>query len=272
MRRLNLTAVYSEEAQRIEEAHRKTSVIHATGDIRAAGNEVEQTVRKAIADRLPWRYRTTHGHVLDYQSVVSPQLDIIVSENLSSKSLFGTSDGTEYLPYEAVYAVGEVKSTFYRAKEPIQEFAKSIRALNAMTRQTGVSHPVLKFMFFVKANDFSVSELENFYKETPRSELPNFVCFLDLGVIAYTKFLENGYGQPVPVSYHLASSASAPDNEKERWALNKWGEEPVRAATNLMFLHLSLIQHLQQCGAATPNLYPYLALALNLKEGEIFGV
>jgi hypothetical protein len=268
--KLNLTAGYEAEARRIEEAHKKAFAVHATGDIRASGNEVECAVRQVIADRLPWRYRTTHGHVLDYQSAVSPQIDVIISENLSSKSLFETSDGTEYVPYEAVYAIGEVKSTFYRSQKPIQAFSQTIRALSAMTRQTGLAHSVLKFMFFAKANDFTVAALEEFYRETPRADLPNFVCFLDLGVIVYSKFGQNGYGEPVPMWYHLASSASAPNSGAEKWSLIKWGKEPVRSATVLMFLHLSLIQHLQQCGVAVPNLYPYLALALDVDGGEIF--
>jgi len=266
-----LTAVYRAEAERIAEAHRKAASIHATGDIRAAGNEVEQAVRDVIAGRLPSRYRTTHGHVLDYQARVSPQLDVIIAEDLVSKSLFEAADGTEYVPYEAVYAVGEIKSTYYCSKKPIQAFSKSIHALRSeMTRQMGVQHPLLTFMVFTKANDFSVAALEALYRETPLCDLPNFVCLLDLGVITYTKFLPNGHGQPTPVSYHLASSSDAPVDEKDKWALNKWGDESVRSGTILMFLHLSLIQHLQQCGTAVPNLYPYLALALDLTGGEIF--
>ena len=125
-------------------------------------------------------------------------------------------------------------------------------------------------MVFASANDFQSSNVEEFYKSTPRKLLPNFVCLLDEGTVVYTKFLQNGHGQPVPVSYYLAEAAEASTNDKHHWSLIRWGKENERAGVNLMFLHLSLVQHLQKCGIATPNLFPYLVLSLTWDSGEIF--
>jgi len=271
-RRLDLSDVYRVEAQRIVEARQQAQTLHATGDIRTAGGQVESTVREVIAGRLPPRYRTTHGHILDYNGCVSSQLDVIIAENLASKSLFEASDGTEYVPYESVYALGEIKSTYYKSQEPIQHFSGVLHSLHTnLTRQTNIRHRLLTFMVFCSASDFAVADLEEFYRNTARDQLPSFICFLDLGTVVFTKFLPNGLSQPVPVQYHLATAAEAPASENHKWSLIKWGRENDRAGSNLMFLHLALVQHLQECGVAVPNLYPYFALSLNWDTGEIFG-
>lgn len=270
-KRLDLADVYRAEAQRIIEARRKAQAIHSTGDIRAAGGEVETTVRDVIADRLPPRYRTTHGHILDYNGRVSPQQDVIIAENLAAKSLFQTSDGTEYVPYESVYAFGEIKSTYYKSQGPIQHFCESLRSIRTnLTRQTHVQHRLLTFMVFGAANDFAVSDVEQLYRETPRDQLPHFICLIDRGTIVFIKFMLNGLGQPLPVNYYLATSNAAPTDEMHKWSLIQWGDEHNREGTNLMFLHLSLVQHLQECGQAVPNLYPYFVLSLDWDSGEMF--
>jgi hypothetical protein len=125
-------------------------------------------------------------------------------------------------------------------------------------------------MVFCSANDFNVADIEEFYRTTARDQLPSFICFLDLGTVVFTKFLPNGLGQPVPVQYHLAAAAEVPADENHKWSLIKWGQKDDRAGPNLMFLHLALIQHLQECGVAVPNLYPYFVMSLNWENGEIF--
>lgn len=270
-RHLDLSSVYRAEAQRIVEARQQAQTLHATGDIRAAGGQVENTVRDVIAGRLPPRYRTTHGHILDYNGRVSSQLDLIIAENLASKSLFEASDGTEYVPYESVYAFGEIKSSYYKSQGPIQHFSEVLHNTRTnLTRQTNIQHRMLTFMIFCAANDFSATDIEEFYRNTPRNQLPNFVCFLDLGTVVFTKFLKNGVGQPVPVQYHLAGAPDAPSDEQHKWSLIKWGKDDDRAGANLMFLHLSLVQHLQECGIGIPNLSPYFVLSLNWDSGEMF--
>lgn len=271
IRRLDLSSVYRAEAQRIVEARQRAQTLHATGDIKAAGGEVETAVRDVIAGRLPPRYRTTHGHILDYNGRTSSQLDVIIAENLASKSLFEASDRTEYIPYESVYAFGEIKSTYYKSQNPIQHFSDVLRNLNAnLTRQTNVQHRLLTFMVFCSANDFNAADVEELYRNTTRDQLPSFICFLDLGTIVFSKFLPNGLGQPVPVQYHLTTASEASFDGNHKWSLIKWGQENDRTGSNLMFMHLALVQHLLECGVAVPNLHPYFALSLNWDNGEIF--
>jgi hypothetical protein len=270
-KKIKLDGVYQAEANRIVEARREGQIIHGSGDIRAAGNQVEIMVRNVISDRLPPRYRTTHGHIIDYNGRTSPQLDVMIAENLASKSLFEAADGTEYVPYESVCAYAEIKSSYYQSQEPIKAFSESIvRIQESLARQTHIEHRILNFMVLASANYFQSSNVEEFYKSTPRKLLPNFVCLLDEGTIVYTKFLQNGHGQPVPVSYYLAEAIEAPTDDKHHWSLIRWGKENERAGVNLMFLHLSLVQHLQNCGLATPNLFPYLVLSLRWDGGEMF--
>jgi len=270
-RHLDLSNIYRLEAQQIVEARELARTLHGSGDIRAAGGEVESVVRKVIAGRLPQRYRTTHGHILDFNGRVSSQLDVIIAENLASKSLFEASDGTEYVPYESVYALGEIKSAYYKSQEPIQHFSGVLHNIHTdLTRQTNIQHKLLTFMVFCSANDFTVADLEEFYRNTPHDRLPSFICFLDLGTVIFTKFLPNGLGQPVPVQYHLAMAPETPLDENHKWSLIQWGQENDRAGSNLMFLHLALVQHLQECGVAVPNLYPYFILSMDWDKGEIF--
>jgi hypothetical protein len=269
-RRLDLSGVYQRIADGLVRARADAIAIHGTGDIRAAGNQVEMGVRNTIGERLPKRVRTTHGHILDYNGRVSPQLDLIVAEALSSKSLFEADDGTEYVPYESVYAIGGIRSTYYKSSQPVPEFSRVLAGLQQLDRQTHIKNPLLSFMFFVAANDFAVEDIEDHYRSTPREELPTFVCLLDRGVVIFSRVLRNGYGQPIPTQYYLADTVSAAASEHDKWALLEWGDESERCGANLMFVHLALIQHLDSCQVAMPNLSPYFILSLKPNGGVLF--
>jgi len=269
-RRLDLSGVYRRIADGLVRARGEAIAIHGTGDIRAAGNQVEIGVRNTIGERLPKRVRTTHGHILDYNGRVSPQLDLIVAEALSSKSLFEADDGTEYVPHESVYAIGAIRSTYYKSSNPIPEFSQVLSGLKQLNRQTHIKNPILSFMFFVAANDFAVEDIENHYRTTPREELPTFICLLDRGVVIFSRVLRNGYGQPTPTQYHLADGLGVTASENDKWTLIEWGEESERGGANLMFVHLALIQHLGACQIAAPNLSPYFTLSLKPNGGVLF--
>ncbi len=90
-------------------ARAKALLIHHTGDPDAAGDEVEQAVRTVLRRKLPSAYYVGHGRVVDARWASSSQLDVVIADNLGASVLFRTAAGTEYFPYESVYAVGEVK-------------------------------------------------------------------------------------------------------------------------------------------------------------------
>jgi hypothetical protein len=263
MKHLKLDAIHQAEAKDILIAKQKEESIHSTGDIKAAGEEVERKVREVIAGWLPARYRTIHGHILDYTCQVSPQLDIIVTENLSNKSLFATSDGTEYAPFESVYAIGEIKSTYYKSDKPIQSFSSTVSTIQTdLTRLKSAKHPILNFMVFVSSNDFSFEDIEAFYLGTPIAQLPSLVCLLDKGTILYGRFPLNGRNEPVFTTYYICPATDSKGDKNDRWSLIYWCDEAKRTGGNLMFLHLALSQHLQRCIAPILNLDLYLMHSL----------
>jgi hypothetical protein len=88
LRRIDLAPFLGEDAKRLLRAREDASRLHASGDIRSAGNQVEEQARKIFRHRLSARYRITHGHVADYRGFVSPQTDIIVTDSLSSPPCF----------------------------------------------------------------------------------------------------------------------------------------------------------------------------------------
>ncbi|SDN67025.1 hypothetical protein SAMN04487957_101329 [Halomonas shengliensis] len=269
--KLKLDEVYISEARRIFEAKKEAKIIHNSGDIVSSGDQTERAVRRFIGNRLPTRFRTTHGHVVDYCGRASPQFDIIISESLSSKSLFEAADGTEYIPYESVYAIGEIKSSFDKSKKPIESFSKSIEKLKThLSRQKHVKHKILTFLVFVTTEHMDYDYLEATTKSIDRPHYPSFMCFLDRGSFTYTRMSKSPQGSIIPLQYFLSDSDIAPADEKHMWSIIHWGDSDNRSGVNLMFLHLSIVQHLQTCPAGIPNLTAYMIGAMSHESGIAF--
>ena len=131
--RLNLARTFGSEAAALLEARKKARFLHKS-DIRAAGNEVEGPVRDFLRRMLPPRYHVTHGHLIDVEHRVSPQLDVIIADNFSLPSLITTEDGTRYIPATSVLAVGEVKSTYYHSKDYYKSMHDTLVAVSQMHR------------------------------------------------------------------------------------------------------------------------------------------
>jgi hypothetical protein len=127
---LNIETIFKRNANELINARQKSIEIHGTTDIDAAGAEVEQAVRDYYTQILPKKFHISHGHLIDINGVVSPQIDLIISDNETLPSLMRTKNGTEYVPIDSVYAIAEIKSTYYKAKKPIQEFSKKIEYIN----------------------------------------------------------------------------------------------------------------------------------------------
>ena len=130
---LNLAKIFKSDAEALRRAHEESSRIHST-DIRAAGNQVEQAVRGYLRRMLQSRYHVTNGHLVDSGNLVSPQLDIIIADNSSLPSLLTTKDGTEYVPVTSVYAIGEVKSTYYQSKKYYEKLHRVLQQISEMDR------------------------------------------------------------------------------------------------------------------------------------------
>jgi hypothetical protein len=269
--KLDLDGFFQQDARRIMAAREEAIRIHGAGNIDAAGDHLERQVRSILSSRVPSRYCVVQGHIVDYNGRVSPQLDVIVTESLTARSLFQGADGTNFVPYESVYAVGDITSTYYKSREPIQAFAQKLRSIKQnLSRQTTRRNPLLSFLVFVNANGFALDDVEEFYRANPLDELPGFACFLDHAVLLHAKFLRNDYGDLLPVAYHTTPFVDSEPGKDNRWALIQWGSPERRLGANLMFMCVALLQHIQSCVLNPPNLYGYLVLSLDHQGGETF--
>ncbi len=253
----DLDSVYQGDVNQIYVAQQNAKIIHASRDIRASGDHVEQSARKIVTSRLPFRCRVTHGHVVDFHGRVSPQLDVIVCDGHGSHGLFQAADGTEFVPYESVYAIGEVKSTYYKAKDPIREFSNSISGIQSSHwRNVTNRNPLFSFMFFVDASTFQLNDVKELYCNTPVDALPTVICFLNRGILCHSRFGRNGYGALLPLAYHICPAEDTKPNTENHWTLLSWDANP--AARNLMFLQVILSQHIETCRLEPPDLQHYL--------------
>ena len=132
---LDLGAIFRQDAEALRAARETAMQIHST-DIRAAGNQVEAAVREYLRRMLEPRYHVTSGHLIDPESRVSPQIDIIIADNFGLPSLLTTQDGTEYIPITSVLAIGEVKSTYYKSKGYYEKVRDDLRVIPFASNET----------------------------------------------------------------------------------------------------------------------------------------
>jgi hypothetical protein len=183
---LSIPKFFSDEAEILLKARENCIAIHGS-DIRAAGNEVEIAVGKWLERVLPDIVSVGHGHIIDQESNISLQLDCILRDKRHLPTLFTTADGTEYTPFDSVYAIGEIKSTYYKSFKYIQAFSEKLKAIDSdlkrnMVENTayggikddsllhhillGSSEPYLNqlftFMLFVDSGDATTDEIAEY--------------------------------------------------------------------------------------------------------------
>ena len=241
--------------------------IHGTKDIRAAGNEVEIAAREYVARTLPSKFHVTHGHLIDRVGAVSPQLDIIVSDNTLLPALMKTRDGTEYVPFDSTYALGEVKATYRDSDQPIQKFSsvihdikhqlvrpeipntavggniKSDTLLFDMVHNSPnrIHNPLFTFMLFVDAGDFDRAKVKASFIGTRDESLPNIIVLLNAGVIFAGTINEGGMALNRYPEYHPERGAN--------WYFSeiRGPDESLPEGNHLAFLYYNLIRHLAEC-------------------------
>ena len=270
LRHFDLDTPFQSDARKLRLARDEARAMHASGDIKAAGNHMEAPLREVLAERLSQQYEIAHGHIVDYSGSVSPQIDVIVADRLSSRALFQGKDGTEYVPYESVYAVGEVKTTYEKSNEPIQAFSGTISRIQALRRQKTRRNPLFSFMFFADSGKFAFEDVEEFYRTSALELLPCMVFFLDAGIVFHARTARNDLGGTMPVEYHLNPSIDAQSSGENHWNFIRWRDVGGHGSVNLMFLEVALIQHLRSCELTAPNLFAYLARYFQIDSGEFF--
>lgn len=155
-------------------AHQIGRVFHRGKNISAVGNEVEVQARKLLRHRLPKSYTVGEGHIVDSELHMSGQCDIVIADKISSQVLARAKSRTEYFPYESVYAVGEVKSSY--KKEHIAQFVEKITQLRrnlerkATDRPSGTMHgnPLFHSFCLLTALGSNQSLVGNFFPMATR--------------------------------------------------------------------------------------------------------
>ena len=248
--------------------------MHPT-DIRAAGNEVEHAVRDYFKQRLPPRYHVTSGHLIDSAHRVSPQLDIIIADNLLLPSLMTGKDGTEYVPATSAFAIGEVKSTYYRSQRYFEKFHSTLRAIAELDRPLtentiyeglqGAStiidmargsknkhlNKLFSFLFCVDGGDFDLNRIRYLLNSADPALLPSMTVLLNKGMLLYGDKKKGGS------QFHKYPD-EVPRNDYD-WCFAEGN--PSRGGSpegvHLAVLYGALIEHLANSHLEPPEIYKY---------------
>lgn len=276
MKTLDIPAIFKSDADDIIKSRDDAARIHGT-NIRAAGNDVEIFIRDYLHRMLPPRYYVSQGHLIDISGNVSPQLDVIISDNFNIPSLLTTKDGTRYTPIDSVYSVGEIKSSYYKSKKPIEVFSETIKDIRenlhhpdilntafegikddtlfrdiALGKANKVLNRILFFAIFVDGGDFEFEDISSFYVSQDVKHLPNIVVILNKGVILRASFLDNKFDiNPYPED---------PKKEQEDWYCCPLPgiESGSSEGNHLGFLYYALVEHLTNSFLEPPSLKLYL--------------
>ncbi len=278
-----LNKVYQDEANQFIEARKRSRVIHSSGNIDASGDEIELPVREFLKRRLPNQYYISQGHIVDKELNLSSQLDIIVADNNATPILFQGQNGTEYIPYESVYLVGEVKSTYSKSKHYISNFTERYQSIknNLQREQTPISYigggislgkglnldvtvpyrnPLFSFMFFVDSGDIDEKHLRAEYSNLSDEYLPNIICFADGKVIVKANLIPTDEG--LKVGSMDANSHSILSRNDLHWLYFDFTNENYNGGQALSILILQILSHLNTCVLKPPRIIEYMKLIL----------
>jgi len=288
MAKLNLPEFFNNEARLLKEARDECIKIHGT-DIRAAGNEVEISVREWLQRMVPRNVAVLHGHLIDRDNNISPQLDCILADNSLLPSLYTTKDGTNYIPIDSVYAVGEIKSTYYSNQKYIQAFSKKIKVINELihplienTIYNGISgtsiishivhgssqkylNRIFKFILFIAGGEATTDEIKKIYLSQEDSFMPNVCVFLKGAVVIKGLIEEKKFS-----IYKFPEDAP---NESS-WCITPFvkheGSEAKSEGKHLGFLYYLLINHIKESLPELPDMREYMKdVLISSKESII---
>jgi hypothetical protein len=258
--------IFTADASEILAARFKSQILHGTKDISASGQEVEICFRDFLTKRLPKKYCVEHGHIIDNKWKPVPQIDVIIADNHEFAPFLRSNNNTCYYPIESIYAFGEVKSTYYKDKNPINTFIKTNEKVRNLTRpknetKNGLpSNPLFSFMFFVNSNDFEIEEVSEIYLKNDVEALPNIICFLDKGIIINNEYAKNGLGQRIPIHFNVTPEFNKFKKNSDRedlWGFFEFGQTEKKEWSHLCSFFYLLLSHLESVKLKTLNLTSY---------------
>lgn len=276
---MEITQIFKDVADEMCKSRENCIKIHGN-DIRAAGNEVEICVRESIRNLLPTRFFVSNGHLIDEVGCTSSQLDLIISDNNNLPSLYTTRDKTSYIPIDSTYAIGEIKSTYYKSEDYIKKFVTSLKsikdnlthrarintALNGITNNSlmrdillgsnrRILNSLFSFMIFVNSGDFDFECASTLFEETEPKYLPNIIIFLDKGVIFPGNIMEKS------IDYNFYPE----DFDSPNFIFTNIPVKDIGSleGNHLSFLYLGLIDHLSSSFLEPPSFQKYLTKILH---------
>ncbi len=285
----DLARAFERDTALLRLARESAILIHPT-DIRAAGNEVERAVRDYFRRILPPQYHVTSGFLIDRQHRVSPQIDIIISGAFNVPSLYTTQDGTEYVPITSVYAIGEVKSTYYKSAGYFGKMTSDLERINVMDRpmientlvdgvvtdETTILDMVrpisseryrnhlFSFLFCADSGDFEFQEIAPHLNGVHPSLVPSVTVLLDRGIIARMRINESGEGR-----YHKYPMEAPSPTFDWVFAESAGGDAKSKGGSNLAFLYGALIDHLSNSQLEPTDAHRYTSTLVNLRRSTL---
>lgn len=281
MKKFPIDEIYMHEASKLLAAKKSVGIIHKTGDIDASGDELEIPFRQMLSKRLPSKYYVGHGHIVDSNLNVSPQFDVIITDSNATQILYDGENGTQYFPYESVYAVGEIKSTYYKSSKYIEKYTSSVKNLldnfyrdpvssnyigHGMELGAGLSvngtreiqNQLFSFMLFGSKNDCEPAEINEQLELSNSTPNPNIICFLDGSIITRSNLIENAG------SYSLGALELDPlrQNKNELGLVEINFSNNEKSGQALAVLMLGLIKHLHSTILKSPPFDNYTASIL----------
>ncbi len=279
LRSLDFAHVLREEASRVTAARERALALHRTGDIDAAGHEVEDAVRDVIRRLLPEAYYVGHGHIVDQTWHVSPQIDVIIADATWSQVMFTADNGTQFFPYEAVYAIGEVKSTYDRSAHQLAEWIEKIKTIRTRLRRNPTPpnylgnglylganlnvderrpyrNPLFSFVLYAAGDGFHPDDEADMYVTTPAAELPSASCVLGRGVYLQAHVTKPGVRPRRLDTYVVHPEYEMPPETADletKWVWVETGPDLPEAGLPLGFLYALLLSHLRSCFLEHPR-------------------
>jgi len=288
-RSFKINEVYQAEVKRLLNSRSRSKVIHRSGDIDASGDELEEPFRAMLRRRLPAKYLIGHGHIVDDQLQVSGQFDVIIADNSATPILFEAENGCQYFPWESVYAVGEIKSTYRASKRPVRAFAKRVedlkknlkrertpanylgnkiflgQGLNA-EHENKIRDPLFQFAVFFDSGDLSDGSVIEEYTSISDDYLPVGAFFLDGHMVAKAEVLPHGN------VFEIGKFDFEPTRVVQRRDI-EWVRVSFKQTTTdregrvLAILMMTLSSHLNSCVLMPPSLSKYVG---KLMKGAAF--
>lgn len=281
--KFELGAVYKTYADQLNLAGNVSRFLLDNSNIDAAGGQVEGSLRVLLANLLPERVAVSHGHIVDKQAAVSYQQDVLIAESFFTKSLIKSLDGTEFYPYEAIFATGEVKKSWSQKK--LLEIIKSITRNKKELKRKGISsnqlstgstfitlnnpvsnnpnrNPLFCFAFSLDFDStYSEKKIAIIYNNPDNfSVLPNVTVVLNRGIYVMVDEDQLSKGGLV---IKLYPEFVKPD-VKCKWVLIN-----LKPEENLAYLIFMLTQHINECVLEKVSAMEYAQTMIEIPQVHI---